>query len=54
MNANADIGKLGRSIRYSADESGLSRFPLNGWSHIFVSRRPQNKDYDPNGFILID
>jgi hypothetical protein len=54
MNANADIGELGRSITYSADESGLPLFPLNGWSHIFVSRRPKNKDYGPNGFILID
>jgi hypothetical protein len=53
MNANADIEKLGRSIRYSADESGLPLFPLNGWLHIFVSRRPKNKDYGLRGFILI-
>jgi hypothetical protein len=53
MNANDDIGKLGRSIRHSADESGLPFFSLNCWSHIFVSRWPKNKDCRPNGFILI-
>jgi hypothetical protein len=53
MNANADIGKRIRSRRYSADASGLSLFQFHGWPHIFVPRHPKNKNYGPNGFILI-